>query len=134
MDADHFAFVRTDISHEREVSHFVESLIEEFAKQSFALDDAVVRVAGKIGVALFPADGDGAETLFGNAEIALRKAKAGGDRYTLFAHKMGDTIVIKTSLESRLHDAIDRQELILLYQPRTSLLTGKVTGAEALVH
>lgn len=133
VDADHFAFVLTDINHEREVSRIVENLMEDLAKHSFVLDEAMLRITAKAGVAIYPDDGAVAETLFRSAEIALLKAKASGDRYMLFAEKMGDTIVIKTTLESQLRDAIDKGEFVLHYQPKVSLLTGKLTGAEALI-
>ena len=133
VDADHFAFVLADIKHERDVPRVVEKAMMEFAKHPFILDEAVFRIAARVGVAIFPDDGVTAEILFKNAEIALTKAKVSGDRYMLFAQKMGDTMVIKASLESQLRDAIDREELVLHYQPKVNLLSGKLTGAEALI-
>jgi diguanylate cyclase (GGDEF)-like protein/PAS domain S-box-containing protein len=133
VDADHFAFVLTEIEHERDVPRLIEKAMGEFTKHPFVLDEAVFRIAARIGVAVFPDDGAGAEILFKNAEIALTKAKVSGDRYTLFAQKMGDTMVTKTSLESQLRDAIDKEEFILHYQPKVNLLSGKLIGAEALI-
>lgn len=126
VDADHFAFVLPDIKHERDAPRFVEKAMEEFAKHPFRLKEAVFRVAAKVGVAIFPDDGAVADVLFRNAEVALMKAKASGDRYTLFAKKMGDTMVIKPTLESQLRDAIDKEEFILHYQPKVNLLSGKL--------
>jgi diguanylate cyclase (GGDEF)-like protein/PAS domain S-box-containing protein len=133
VDADHFAFVLTDIKHERDVPRLVEKAMGEFAKHPFVLDEAVFRVAARIGVAIFPDDGATAEILFKNAEIAVMKAKVSGDRYMLFAQKMGDTMVLRASLESQLRDAIDKEEFVLHYQPKINLLSGKLTGAEALI-
>jgi predicted signal transduction protein with EAL and GGDEF domain len=133
VDADHFAFVLTEIKHERDVPRLIEKAMGEFTKHPFTLDEAVFRIAARVGVAIFPDDGASAETLFKNAEIALTKAKVSGDRYTLFAQKMGDTMVTKTSLESQLRDAIDKEEFILHYQPKVNLLSGKLIGAEALI-
>ena len=133
VDADHFAFVLPDIKHERDVPRFVEKTIEDLSKHPFTLDEAVFRVAAKAGVAIFPDDGQSADILFRNAEIALRKAKVSGDRYTLYAQKMSETGVLKPTLESQLRDAIDNEEFVLHYQPKVNLVSGKLTGAEALI-
>jgi len=133
VDADHFAFVFPDLKHERDVPRLIEKALENFTKHPFMLDEAVFRVAAKVGVAIFPDDGHSADILFRNAEIALRKAKVSGDRYTLFAQKMSDTAVLKPTLESQLRDAIDNEEFVLHYQPKVNLVSGKLTGAEALI-
>jgi diguanylate cyclase (GGDEF)-like protein/PAS domain S-box-containing protein len=133
VDADHFAFVLLDIKHERDVPRIIEEALEGFTKHPFMLDEAVFRVAAKVGVAIFPDDGPSADILFRNAEIALKKAKVSGDRYTLFAQKMSDTVVLKPTLESQLRDAIDKEEFVLHYQPKMNLISGKLTGAEALI-
>jgi diguanylate cyclase (GGDEF)-like protein/PAS domain S-box-containing protein len=133
VDADHFAFVLPDIKHERDVPRLIEKALGDFTKHPFTLDEAVFRVAAKIGVAIFPDDGLSADILFRNAEIALKKAKVSGDRYTLFAQKMSDTAVLKPTLESQLRNAIDNEEFVLHYQPKVNLVSGKLTGAEALI-
>jgi diguanylate cyclase (GGDEF)-like protein/PAS domain S-box-containing protein len=133
VDADHFAFVLPDLKHERDVPRLIEKALEDFTKHPFMLDEAVFRVAAKIGVAIFPDDGPTADILVRNAEIALKKAKVSGDRYTLFAQKMSDTAVLKPTLESQLRDAIDNEEFVLYYQPKVNLVSGKLTGAEALI-
>ncbi len=133
VDGDHFAFVLPDIKHERDASRLIEKALEDFTKHPFILDEGVFRIAAKAGVSIFPDDGLSADILFRNAEIALRKAKVGGDRYTLFAQKMSDTVVLKPTLESQLRDAIDNEEFILHYQPKMDLVSGKLCGAEALI-
>jgi diguanylate cyclase (GGDEF)-like protein/PAS domain S-box-containing protein len=133
VDADHFAFVFPDLKHERDVPRLIEKALENFTKHPFMLDEAVFRVAAKVGVAIFPDDGPSADILLRNAEIALRKGKVSGDRYTLFAQKMSDTAVLKPTLESQLRDAIDNEEFVLHYQPKVNLVSSKLTGAEALI-
>jgi diguanylate cyclase (GGDEF)-like protein/PAS domain S-box-containing protein len=133
VDADHFAFVLPNISHERDVPRLIEKALESFTEHPFMLDEAVYRVNAKIGVATFPNDGPSADILFRNAEIALKKAKVSGDRYTLFAQKMSDTAVLKPTLESQLRAAIDNEEFVLYYQPKVNLVSRKLTGAEALI-
>jgi EAL domain-containing protein (putative c-di-GMP-specific phosphodiesterase class I) len=93
----------------------------------------VFRIAAKVGVALFPHDGGDADTLFKNAEAALKKAKARGERYLFYNPKMTDTVAGKLTLENQLRRALDQEEFVLHYQPKVSLASGKLTGAEALI-
>ncbi len=71
--------------------------------------------------------------MFKNAEAALKKAKASGDRYLFYTQKMTETVAGKLTLENQLRQALDKEEFVLHYQPKVSLASGKVTGAEALI-
>jgi len=97
------------------------------------MNDAVFRIATKVGVALFPEDGADAETLFRNAEAALKKAKASGERYLFYNQKMTDAVAGKLTLESQLRQALNNEEFVLHYQPKVNLASGKLTSAEALI-
>jgi len=133
IDADHFAAVLPDIKEEGEVTQFVEKSLQAFLDHPFDLTGDVFRIAAKVGVALFPDDGADAETLFRNAEAALKKAKASGERYLFHTQKMTDAVAVKLTLENRLRQALDKQEFVLHYQPKVNLASGKVTSAEALI-
>jgi diguanylate cyclase (GGDEF)-like protein/PAS domain S-box-containing protein len=133
VGADHFAVVLPELKDEGAVAQLLEKTMEAFLEHPFRLNDAVFRIAAKVGVALFPDDGTDADTLFKNAEAALKKAKASGDRYLFYTQQMTATVAGKLALENQLRQALDKEEFVLHYQPKVSLLTGKVTGAEALI-
>ena len=133
VEADHFAVVLPRIKHAIELARIVETAMEAFLQHPFSLNDSVFRIAAKTGVALFPDDGADADTLFKNAEAALKKAKVGGDRYLFYAQRMTETAVGRLNLENQLRDALDKQEFVLYYQPKVNLASGKLTGAEALI-
>ena len=133
LDADHFAVVLPKVMFEANVARVVERTIAAFMKHEFSLNDAVYRTAAKIGVAVFPDDGTDADTLFNNAEAALKKAKASRDRYLFYAQKMTETVALSLGIENRLRRALEREEFVLHYQPKVSIVTGKLTGAEALI-
>ena len=133
LDADHFAVVLPKVMYESNVARALEKTIAAFMKHEFSLNDAVYRMAAKFGVAVFPDDGTDADTLFNNAEAALKKAKASRDRYLFYAQKMTETVAMSLGIENRLRRALEREEFVLHYQPKVNIVSGKLTGAEALI-
>ena len=133
LDADHFAVVLPKAMYEAHVARVLEKTIAAFMKHEFSLSGAVYRMAAKIGVAVFPEDGTDADMLFNNAEAALKKAKASRDRYLFYAQKMTETVALSLGIENRLRRALEREEFVLHYQPKVSIVSGKLTGAEALI-
>jgi len=133
IGADQFAVVFPKLKPETDLGRLLEQTMEAFRHHPFSLDGAVFHIGAKVGVALFPNDGADCDTLYKNAEAALRKAKAAGDSYLFYAQRMTDTVVMRLSLENLLREAVDKQEFVLHYQPKVNLATGKLTGAEALI-
>jgi diguanylate cyclase (GGDEF)-like protein len=133
VGADHFAVVMPQVKEERGVARLLEKQMAAFLDHPFRLNDSVFRIATKVGVALFPDDGDDADTLFRNAEAALKKAKASGERYLFYTQKMTEAVAGKLTLENQLRQALDNEEYVLHYQPKINLATGLITSAEALI-
>jgi diguanylate cyclase (GGDEF)-like protein/PAS domain S-box-containing protein len=133
LDADHFAVVLPAVRPDGDLSRLVEKFMAAFLEHPFRLNAAVFRISVKVGVAVFPDDGADADTLFRNAEAALKKAKSGGDRYLFYAQKMTAAVASRLTLENQLRQALDEEEFVLHYQPKINLASGKLTGAEALI-
>jgi diguanylate cyclase (GGDEF)-like protein/PAS domain S-box-containing protein len=133
VGADHFAVVLPDIKRVTDVARLLEKTLHSFLGHPFHLDDAVFRISARVGVAVFPDDGVDADTLFKNAESALKKAKASGERYLCYAQKMTASVATRLTLENQLRLALERHEFVLHYQPKVSLATADLTGAEALL-
>src|SRR6185369_13240890 len=75
-----------------------------------------------------------ADELFGNADLALYRAKtAGRGRYVIFERGIRDELEARLALEAELRWAVDRKELELFYQPQVSLDGGWLMGAETLI-
>jgi len=86
------------------------------------------------GIAIFPQDGTDTETLLRHADIAMYRAKAAGrDGFALFGAHDGGPAEARLNLELELRTAIDAEQLVLHYQPRVDVLTGRPVGVEALV-
>jgi predicted signal transduction protein with EAL and GGDEF domain len=92
------------------------------------------RVNASVGVALFPDHGRDPDTLLKNADAAMYLAKNQG-RSTLrfFSAELSQLMTERLEAEQRLREAIRRDQLLLHFQPRTHLASGRITGAEALV-
>ncbi len=91
-------------------------------------------VCVSIGIVASPRDGDDVSELLINAETAMFRAKSlGGDNYQFYAREMGAVAGAQLVLESALRKAVAREELLLEYQPNFNVITGALTGAEALV-
>ncbi|HEU5177760.1 MAG TPA: EAL domain-containing protein [Burkholderiales bacterium] len=88
----------------------------------------------RMGLALFPDHGGGADALFMHAESALQRAKSAGDRYLLYTPTMSERVAAeRLSLETQLRQAIERDQFVLHYQPKVDLDTRQVVGFEALI-
>lgn len=94
---------------------------------------AELQLNARLGVAIFPDDGDEPETLLRNAEAALQQAKAQGERFLLYTKEMTAAIHERHSLELRLRRAQAHGEFVLYYQPKLSIPNGRICGAEALI-
>ncbi len=130
---DRFLLMISGHASKRELTDAVERL--------HALSQAPVAVAGEefeisacSGVALFPRDGEDAETLIKNAEAALQRAKAQGPATLQFFTKEMSSRAAKTlTLQNKLRRAVEHGEFIPYFQPQVDLTTGAVVGMEALV-
>jgi diguanylate cyclase (GGDEF)-like protein len=108
--------------------------ILETVRLPFQLDERELFVTTSVGIALYPADGLDAETLVRNADTAMYRAKdQGRDHCQLYTPAMNSRALERLSLESRLRQALQNEELVVFYQPVVDLSTGVVRGAEALL-
>jgi diguanylate cyclase (GGDEF)-like protein/PAS domain S-box-containing protein len=130
---DHFAIVSTDVENEDDVGRLTEQRLATCLGPAFRLDGRELRLSARVGIAMYPGDGDHAEALFANAEAALKKAKATGERYLFFAPAMTARIHENLSLESKLREALDKDEFVLHYQPKVEIETRRIVGLEALI-
>lgn len=87
-----------------------------------------------IGVSMYPTDGNDAETLIMNADIAMYSAKAKGKNQVVYCdEEMKEQTTKRLRLTNSLYRALDKGELYVMYQPQVDTKTRKVCGFEALV-
>lgn len=133
IGADHFAAVMPEVRENGDVARFVEQGLASLAARTFIPGGRELRVSGKVGIALCPEDGADAETLFRNAEAALKAAKKRGVGYLFHTRKMTESVAARLALENQLRRAIENREFVLHYQPKLSFSSGQVSAAEALI-
>ncbi len=98
------------------------------------LDDHELTLTCSIGVSVFPKDGTTGPELLKHADMAMYHAKeAGRNQQKFYNAQMDVKLSERTLIEKHLRNAVARNELRLVYQPRVHLYTGLVTGVEALV-
>ena len=111
----------------------LQALIDAMALP-FRADGEEVFVRASIGVAVAPRDGDSVDLLLRNASAAAYRAKAaGGGMPRFYASAMNARSLERLKMAAELRHAVERQELLLHYQPQVNLHSGAIMGAEALV-
>jgi diguanylate cyclase (GGDEF)-like protein/PAS domain S-box-containing protein len=131
--ADHFAIVLPHAGREDDVARLTERRLADVFGTPFQIGDAELRISAKVGIAMFPDDGMDADTLFKNAEAALKKAKETNEPYLFYTQKLSERVAERLSLENKLLQALEKSEFVLHYQPKVETRTRKIVGLEALI-
>ena len=106
----------------------------ETGMTAYKAGDRDVFLTVSVGVAVFPRDGADADSIVKNAGLALKQAKkAGRNCCEFYSQDLNSRALHRLSLESSLRRSLERNELTLHYQPKFSVKSGQVTGAEALL-
>jgi len=133
FSADYFGIVTRHHDEKVNIVHALERMLSAIQDQSFLIGEQELHVSARIGVSCYPADGEDVETLLGNAEAALKKAKLSGDKHLFYAPEFNARVAEKLALENKLRPALEQEQLVLHYQPKVNLKTGQICGLEALM-
>jgi diguanylate cyclase (GGDEF)-like protein/PAS domain S-box-containing protein len=133
IDADHFAVVISSQRTEEGVAERMSQLIIDVFGRPFQVGAAEFRLSAKCGIAMFSGDGKDGDVPIREAEAALKSAKLTGERWVFYTATMNERVAERVSFESELRRAVDQGEFVLHYQPKVSMTSGAVTGAEALI-
>ena len=108
--------------------------IREAMRKPFDLQGHEVTVTVSIGISVFPEDGVDADTLIQYADTAMYRAKeAGRDAFRFFTAEMNAQSMARLDMENALRRAIDNEEFVLFFQPKVNIISGRISGAEALI-
>jgi len=108
--------------------------IREAMRKPFDLQGHEVTVTVSIGISVFPDDAADADTLIQYADTAMYRAKeAGRDAFRFFTAEMNAQSMARLDMENALRRAIDNEEFVLFFQPKVNIISGRISGAEALI-
>jgi len=129
-----FTVVLSDIRDAECTTWIVQRLLAAI-EETIEVEGNEMLLDGRIGVSLFPADGEDPDVLLANSAAALREAKAEqGRQVCLFYSKtMNQRSKEQLYMETQLHKAIERGEMYLEYQPVVDMSTGLISSFEALL-
>lgn len=133
LGGDEFVIVQADPNHDPNFMLLGQRILETLGKP-FQIGSREFFTTASIGVAVYPVDGEDPQALLKSADTAMYVAKSRGrNNLQFFSDDMNASALAKTDLESRLRHALSRGELQQHYQPQVNLITGRVTGVEALL-
>jgi diguanylate cyclase (GGDEF)-like protein len=130
---DEFTLILTDLENEEQAAHTAEKLIEVLS-DPLKIENHDVYIGASIGISLYPNDSNDSASLIKYADVAMYSAKRkGGDNYQFYTDDMNARVVERMTVELNLRSALKRDELIVYYQPKVDLSSGKIISAECLV-
>jgi diguanylate cyclase (GGDEF)-like protein len=133
LTGDEFMALLPEVANESE-AQLVATRILELMREPFLVGGQECFVTASIGIAMYPRDGANAADLMKNADVAMHAVKsAGRNDASVYSPALAGRGRATLELESALHKAIERNELVLHYQPKIDVRSARMVGAEALM-
>jgi diguanylate cyclase (GGDEF)-like protein/PAS domain S-box-containing protein len=130
---DEFTLLLPNLKSSQDASRVAER-ISETLRPAFYVDGHELHITCSMGIALFPEHGIDAQTLLKNADAALYLAKGHGrNNHQFYTPAITSQSTERLALDSSLHDALERQQFTLHYQPQINIFTGEIVQMEALL-
>ena len=115
------------------IAHLARSILTDVCR-AFQLNQNEVFLTASIGIAFCPRDAENVIDLIRNADAAMYYSKQnGGNTFAFYSPEMNAAAVERLMLKSKLRRALERDELVIRYQPKVDLRNGRIIGAEALL-
>jgi diguanylate cyclase (GGDEF)-like protein/PAS domain S-box-containing protein len=122
-----------DVDNRPTLSALARTLLDEISR-TFYVNEQEVYLTASMGVAICPYDAENVIDLIRNADAAMYHSKQnGGNTCVFYVPQMNAAAVERLMLKSKLRRALERDELVILYQSKVDLRDGRVVGAEALL-
>ncbi|HEY2036169.1 MAG TPA: GGDEF domain-containing protein, partial [Steroidobacteraceae bacterium] len=133
LDGGSFAAAVLDCDSYEEAVRLIHDRVTAAFGKPLAVAGHEIPVTVRAGLARYPENGVDAEALLQNAEAALHKARNTGERFLRYRRELSAEVADRLALERRLRTALDSHQFALYYQPKVSIATGELVGAEALL-
>jgi diguanylate cyclase (GGDEF)-like protein/PAS domain S-box-containing protein len=133
LSGDEFIIMLDGFKQADDVSIVAKKIIKSL-QESFIIDGKEIFIGASVGISLYPQDGADANDLIKAADIAMYQVKADGrNGFRYYTSQLSEFAHERLNLDTQLRHALERNELVVHYQPQISLKTGRIIGAEALV-
>ena len=133
LSGDEFVVILQKINSIHDAATRAQEIIDSLQKP-FQIGGYELYISASIGITEFSGESSDIEELLKNADAAMYKAKNGGKNcYQLYSSDITDAAIKKVVLETQLRHALERNELVLYYQPQVTLPEGEIVAVEALV-
>ncbi|MDO4235665.1 bifunctional diguanylate cyclase/phosphodiesterase [Pseudomonas sp.] len=133
LGGDEFIILLPGLQQASDAQYLANKLLDCFTPP-FQAGEHEFFISASIGTSLYPQDGTDVATLVKNADAAMYRSKAKGrNRVESYTRDLTAQANERVALEHELRRAIERDELSLYYQPKRSLITHELIGAEALI-
>jgi predicted signal transduction protein with EAL and GGDEF domain/DNA-binding response OmpR family regulator len=133
LGGDEFVALLPEVGDEADAQRVAQRILDALRDPIFVAGQECFCTAS-VGIAMFPRDGLNLVDLMRNSDVAMYAAKsAGRNAATAYSPHLGGRGRDRIELESHLHKAIERNELVLYYQPKIDVRAAKMVGAEALM-
>jgi len=132
IDGNIFSILLTDLTETMEVELLAQH-IHKALEPAFIIERLSFAVHANIGIVIFPEHGEDVDTLVQKAGVSLYIASKSNEGYAVYKPSFDEHSPRRLTLMSELRHAIERNDLELYYQPKVSMQTGLLYGAEALV-
>ena len=133
IERDRFVFIIGCMTEAAELAVEAKRILRDVFEPPFRAGERDLRVAARVGIAVFPGDGEDPATLLRNAESALARSKDSPERFVFYAREMNARVAESLALENRLRSALEADQFELHYQPKVAADTGVMTGLEGLL-
>jgi diguanylate cyclase (GGDEF)-like protein len=133
LGGDEFVITLENLAQPRDAIAVAQKILSSLGRP-FVVDQQEFQLSASVGISVYPEDGTDAEVLLQNADAAMYRAKGqGGNVYQFYSSEMNKHTFERVALESSLRHAIERNQLLLHYQPKLDMRSGRIIGVEALV-
>jgi diguanylate cyclase (GGDEF)-like protein/PAS domain S-box-containing protein len=133
LGGNEFAIIQMAPQSIEEIEALAKRVISAFS-EPFVLGKNTLSIGISIGIAVGPSDGNDAEQLLMNADMALYRTKSvGRDSFGFFEHSMHERLQKRHQIIMGLHEAIANSKFELHYQPIVNVKTRRIVGCEALI-
>ncbi len=133
LGGDEFVALLPEVLNDADAERVSQRILESLREPIFVSGQECF-VTGSVGVAIFPRDGNSVVDLLRNSDVAMYSVKAQGKNASaIYSPQLAGRGREKLELETALHKAMERDELVLHYQPKIDVRGARMVGAEALM-